>query len=86
MITMFKILHGVDTLDRGDLMTVAPSNYLRGHPKKVLRDACRSDVKKYSFPYRSIETWNKLNAEVVCAVSVCQMKEKLDECGQRERT
>ncbi|MPC58328.1 hypothetical protein E2C01_052326 [Portunus trituberculatus] len=82
---MFKIVHGVDTLDREDLITMASSNYLRGHPKKILKDSCTSDI-KYSFPYRSIDAWNKLSVDVVCAASVSQMKDKLDKCGQRDRT
>ena len=86
MITMFKITHGVDILDREDLITMASSNYLRGHQMKIVKDTCTSDIKKYSFPYRSIEKWNKLSVEVVCAASVSQMKEKLDKCGQRDRT
>ena len=86
MLAMFKIVHGVDILDRENLITVASSNYLRGHPKKILRDTCKSDIKKHSFPYRSIEMWNKLSEEVVCATSVSQMKEKFDKSGQRDRT
>ena len=86
MITMFKITHGVDILDRENLITMASSNYLRGHQMKIVKDTCTSDIKKYSFPYRSIEKWNKLSVEVVCAASVSQMKEKLDKCGQRDRT
>ena len=86
MITMFKIVHGVDILDRENLIKLASNNYLRGHPKKILKDNCTSDIKKYSFPYRSIDTWNKLSVDVVCAASVSQMKVKLDKCGQRDRT
>ncbi|MPC80556.1 hypothetical protein E2C01_075136 [Portunus trituberculatus] len=61
---MFKIVHGVDILDRENLITMASSNYPRGHPKKILKDSCTSDIKKYSFPYRSIDAWNKLSVDV----------------------
>ena len=86
MITMFKIVHGVDILDREDLIKMSSSNYLRGHQMKIHKDICMGDVKKYSFPYRGSERWNKLSGEVVCAASVSQMKEKLDRCRQRDRT
>ncbi len=33
MITMYKILNGIDILDREDLIKVAPSNYLRDHKR-----------------------------------------------------
>ena len=86
MISLFKIVHGVDILDRENLVKMASSTYLRGHPKKIFKEACQGDIKKYSFPYRSVEKWNGLSVDVVCAGSVSQMKEKLDKCGQRDRT
>ena len=86
MITLFKIVHGVDILDRENLVKMASSTYLRGHPKKIFKEACQGDIKKYSFPYRSVEKWNSLSVDVVCARSVSQMKERLDMCGQRDRT
>ena len=76
----------MDILDRENLITMASSTYLRGHPKKIFKEACQGDIKKYSFPYRSVEKWNGLSVDVVCAGSVSQMKEKLDKCGQRDRT
>ena len=30
--------------------------------------------KKYSFPYRSIEAWNKLDAEVINAININYFK------------
>ena len=35
MITMFKIVQGVDSLDRDDLIKISPSTHLRGHSKKI---------------------------------------------------
>ncbi len=46
MITIYKILNGIDILDREDLIKVAPSNYLRGHERRLRKDACNSDMKK----------------------------------------
>ena len=86
MISMFKIVHGVDVLDREDLIKFSRSTHLRGHKMKIQKEVCMGDVKKYSFPYRSIDGWNKLSDEVVCATSVSQMKEKLDGCRQRDRS
>ena len=36
-----------------------------------------NDTKKYSFPQRSIDTWNGLKEEVIMAKNVHQLKEKL---------
>ncbi len=45
MIT-YKIVNGTDILDREDLIKVAPSSYLRGHERRLRKDACISDVKE----------------------------------------
>ena len=39
---------------------------------------CRRDVKKYSFPHRSVEAWNSLDVEVVNARNIDDFKKKLD--------
>ncbi len=38
----------------------------------------RRDVKKYSFPHRSITAWNGQDEEIVCAKSIHEFKDKLD--------
>ena len=35
-------------------------------------------LKKYSFPQRNIDTWNRLKEEVIMAKNVHQLKEKQD--------
>ncbi len=39
---------------------------------------CRRDIKKFSFPYRSIAKWNGLKEETVCAKTIHEFKAKLD--------
>ena len=85
MITMYKIVNGINILDR-EIVKVGPSNYLRGHGKRLRKETCTSDIKKYSFPYRSIEKWNKLRSEVIVAECVSQMKERFDKYGYGDRT
>ena len=82
---MYKIVNGIDILGRG-IVKVAPSNYLRGHGKRIRKETCISDIKKYSFPYRSIEKWNKLRSEVIEAECVSQMKERFDKYRNGDRT
>ncbi len=50
----------------------------RGNSKKLKKRVCRRDVKKYSFPYRSITTWNGLDGETLCAKTVHEFRAKLD--------
>ena len=85
MITMYKLVNKIDILDR-ILVKVTTSNHLRGHGKKLMKDICLNDVRKYSFPHRSIDKWNKLSNDVVDAACVNQMKERYDRSGQGDRT
>ncbi len=53
----------------------------RGNSKKLKKRACRRDVKKYSFPYRSIAVWNGLKEETASARTIHEFKAKMDlEC------
>ena len=51
---------------------------LRGHKKKLQKGICLNGIKKYSFPQRSIDTWNRLKEELIMAKNVHQLKEKLE--------
>ena len=59
---------------------------LRGHKKKLQKRICLNNTKKYSFPQRSIDTWNGLKGEVIMAKGVHQLKEKLDKYRYGDRT
>ena len=50
----------------------------RGHSMKLMKDICRRDIKKYSFPHRIVNKWNELSEETVKAKTVHAFKEKLD--------
>ncbi len=56
----------MEKLDREDLV-VRDRSETRGNSEKLKKSACRKDIKKYSFPTRSIGTWNELDEETVCA-------------------
>ena len=46
--------------DRKDLILrrKREAGNIRGHKKKIVKGICLNDTKKYSFPQRSIDTWN----------------------------
>ena len=50
----------------------------RGHSKKVENSQCIKDVKKYSFPQKTVDIWNDQSDEVVMAASIHMFKDKLD--------
>ena len=47
---------------------------------------CLNNTKKYSFPQRSIDTWNELKKEIIMAKNVQQPKKNLDKYRYRDRT
>ena len=67
----------LEKVDRDDLI-VQDERATRGHGKKLKKGACRRDIKKYSFPYRTVDVWNALDREVVEAVTIHNFKMKLD--------
>ncbi len=58
----------------------------KGLMKKLKKSHCLGDIKKYSFPHRTVDIWNNLKEEVVAAKSVHMFKERLDKFGYGDRT
>lgn len=77
MIALYRLLSGMEKLDREHLF-IMNERETRGHGRKLKVTTCRRDIKKFSFPHRSIEAWNGLEGEVVCATNIHDFKEKLD--------
>ncbi len=77
LIMMYRLRVGLENLDREDLMLRDYSG-TSGNIKKLKNISYRRDVKKYSFPHRSISTWNGLDEEIVCGKSIHEYKGKLD--------
>ena len=77
LIAMFRLTEGLEKLDREDLI-VRDERTTRGHGKKLKKGVCRRDIKKHSFPYRTIEVWNALDREIVEATTIQNFKNKLD--------
>ena len=75
-----------ETVRKSLLLTKGGARNLRGHKKKLQKEICLNDTKKYSFPQRSIDTWNGLKEEVIIAKNVHELKEKLDKYRYRDRT
>ena len=89
LITMYKLVNGLERIDRQNLVTVTGGrdSRTRGHSKKIQKSHCLRDVRKYSFPHRTVDVWNGLSEEVVSATtSVHVFKEKIDKCKYGDRT
>ena len=83
LITLYKVVNGMEK----ELVQLEGDERgrTRGHSKKIKKSHCRRDIKKYSFPNRTVNVWNDLSEEVVMAPSVQKFKEMLDKyrCGDR---
>ncbi|MPC46755.1 hypothetical protein E2C01_040481 [Portunus trituberculatus] len=51
-----------------------------------MKSQCYRNIKKFSFPHRTVDIWNGLSEEIVPAESVHKFKEKLDKCRYGDRT
>ena len=56
----------------------------RGHGRKLKKERCVKDIKKYSFPHRVVNAWNGLDKDVVQAISVHKFKAELDKISSRD--
>jgi len=76
-INMYKCIKGKQFVDKEDFINMAKGT-TRGHKLKVQKAVGKKDVRKYSFPNRAIEGWNKLPSEVVDANSIGNFKVRYD--------
>ncbi|XP_063874161.1 uncharacterized protein LOC135107755 [Scylla paramamosain] len=87
LITMYKLVNNIERIDKNDLVPqMEGERQMMGHGKKIKMSGCLSNIKKYSFLYRTIEVWNDLKEEVVVANGVHIFKEKLDKYCYGDRT
>ncbi len=82
---MYRLYEGLENLDREDLM-VRDESGTRKNRKILKKISYRRDVKKYSFPHRSITTWNGQDEEIVCTKSIHEFKDKLHKKCYGDRT
>ena len=76
-IEVFKILNGYENIDR-NVFSLKKDSRTRGHDVKLVKDQCKSDIRKYSFSQRTVNEWNKLSTDCITASSVNMFKNKLD--------
>ena len=67
---MFKILNGYENSDSTIFVKIKELKITRGHNYTLVKKPIRLDVRKYSFPQRTINVWNKLSTDCVHASNV----------------
>ena len=75
---LFKIVHGLLDCDVKKVVQLAPRGRTRGHSLKLILPKFRLDVKKYSFPTRTIPVWNELPENVVTSTSSRSFRNRLE--------
>ena len=66
-------------LSNTSLFTLRENNRTRGHEKTLVIPAYRTDIRRHSFAYRSLQEWNSLPEYVVNATTLNQFKTNIDE-------
>jgi len=77
-INMYNCVTGKQFIDKENFVKLSGGR-TRGHRLKVQKAKGKKDVKKYSFPNRAIEGWNKLPAEVIEVKNIGDFKKRYDE-------
>ena len=80
MITLYKCVTGLEKVDKENFV-VRDQCRTRGHSLKLKIGRCKGGVRKFSFPFRSLDKWYQLKDKVVCAKNVHTFKEELDKCN-----
>ena len=79
MIQVFKVLIGIDKVDKDSLFTMSDKP-TRGHPLKIFKKRYRLKVRGHFFSNRVVDGWNDLPSEVVTAPSLNSLKSRLNKC------
>jgi len=78
LIEVYKMFQGISKVKLDDFFTLDGESRGRGHSKKIFKQGCRLNVRKFSFGFRVVDWWNKLPGDVVVSDSVKVFKRGLD--------
>ena len=87
LIEVFKIMHGLEGLERDDFFILRESTNLRGHRFTIHKQHCRLNCRKFFFTQRVITEWNNLPSSTVTSTSVNMFKNaiktKIEQMGEQ---
>jgi len=80
LIETFKIMNGLEGIEKTRMFTINPHTRSRGHSFKLFKPALKKGLncRKNFFSNRVISTWNSLPGTVVQAKTTNQFKNRLD--------
>ena len=85
MITVFKIMNGLMSIDKEKLLTVRHSQTSRTHYKKLIGTHSKCDVRRYTFSQRIVTPWNNLPKVVVEAPNTDSFKWRYDKYMESQK-
>ena len=77
-ITVFQLLHGEVDLDPALFFKLSSTTSTRGHQWKISKPEAVAQIRRNFFAVRVINNWNALPNKVVPAVTVNQLKARLN--------
>ena len=77
LIQIYKILNGIDKVEKDKLFTMATYQATRDNPMKIYKERPRLNVRANSFSNRIVNAWNTLPRRVIMAPSLNSFKSPL---------
>ena len=88
MIEVYKIVHSIYDNEIPSMLQLyadhSQRSDTRGHTFKLYQRRCITNLRKYNFSMRVVNTWNDLPEYVISAPSVNTFKNRLDECWKNQ--
>ena len=78
LIEVYKIMKGIDRVNRGKLFPIIETRRTRGHGLKVRGERYNTDIRGRFFTQRVVGVWNALPSKVVEANTLESFKSNLD--------
>ena len=78
MMEMYKIMQGMDKVDKGKLFSLSHNTRTRGHPLHLSVGRVTTDERKYLLTQYVVSLWNTLPQDVVMASGLDAFKRGSD--------
>ena len=78
LIETFKILKGLENVDREKWFNLSGNVNLRGHRLKIEKPRARLNIRKFFFSHRIVNAWNRLPNYIIEKETVQSFKTELD--------
>ena len=77
MVKTYKIIYNIDKIECRDIFPLN-NTQTRGNSLKIYKRFSRTNIRKYHFSQRVVDSWNNLPEDIVTASSVNSFKNKLN--------